>query len=494
MDIGEAALSGMAGAGEGFSQGVQNAASIKQMQALGQQQAIQGFAFKKMQEEEERLNKPIYKDDIVKKIPAEFQGAFFNSTSDKWQKGADGREFMPTRDMTQYKETLGNFDKHQMMTSAIQFLAKEDEQLNPKFQKNTATLKDLMQEFQTKSAALKEKGETSKLLKLQSEWKERLASGDIGELVKETQGMGKKLYENRQKRGMYQAKINGAEDSVKKIMEAHPGLDPNQIMAAWGGDKEAQDAIQAIVAQDKARAAGTTSFQEKGVTERGGNTVSYDPKNARNFVTKPDGVVEPYDPKKHGKIISTAMPQGIIYKEGKDDKAPSGYRYTKGGDLEAIPGGPADVKRQQQEQKTAAAIDGVSSDLDRLALVANQLKNHPGLNGITGIRGAIPNIPGSQSANAEALLETLKSQTAFSVLQTMRNNSKTGGALGQVSDKEGQLLQNNLAALSKAQSADAYRAALQNIIDYTEKSKTRIQRVRDIPACAMSFSWTAGGY
>lgn len=168
-------------------------------------------------------------------------------------------------------------------------------------------------------------------------------------------------------------------------------------------------------------------------------------------------------------------------------KVPIGYRYTENGELEAIPGGPADFKKQEQIQKQTSAVNSISSELDRLASVANQLKNHPGLNGITGIRGTIPNIPGSQAANAEALLETLKSQTAFSVLQTMRNNSKTGGALGQVSDKEGQLLQNNLAALDKAQSADAYKKALQQIIDYTEKSKNRIQnsvsnqQVRNVP-------------
>lgn len=55
-----------------------------------------------------------------------------------------------------------------------------------------------------------------------------------------------------------------------------------------------------------------TSNQEKGVTEKGGFTVSYDPKQAKNFVTKPDGTYEDYDPQKHGKILSTALSQTTV--------------------------------------------------------------------------------------------------------------------------------------------------------------------------------------
>jgi hypothetical protein len=60
-----------------------------------------------------------------------------------------------------------------------------------------------------------------------------------------------------------------------------------------------------------------TNFQEKGVTAIGGFTVSYDPKNAKNFVTKTDGTQEPYDPKKHGKILSTSMSQTTIYNQAQ---------------------------------------------------------------------------------------------------------------------------------------------------------------------------------
>lgn len=158
------------------------------------------------------------------------------------------------------------------------------------------------------------------------------------------------------------------------------------------------------------------------------------------------------------------------------NKPPSGYRYTDEGNLQAIPGGPADTKLQGVFNQDTAALNESVANMDRLANVANQLKSHPGLAGITGIRGAIPNIPGTQAANAQALLDTLRSQVGFGVLQNMRNNSKSGGALGQVSNVEEKLLQDNLAALGKAQSKEQYEAELNKIIRYTEEAKDRLSK------------------
>ena len=122
-----------------------------------------------------------------------------------------------------------------------------------------------------------------------------------------------------------------------------------------------------------------------------------------------------------------------------------------------------------------AAMASSTSGLDRLAAAATQIKDDPALKNITGIIGKFPSMPGSPAANVEANLQTLSSQVAFNVLQAMRDASKTGGALGAVSEKEMALLENNLAALSKSQSAEAFRTNLQKIIDFTTESKQRLQ-------------------
>ena len=56
----------------------------------------------------------------------------------------------------------------------------------------------------------------------------------------------------------------------------------------------------------------------------------------------------------------------------------------------------------------------------------------------------------------------------------MRNNSKTGGALGAISDKENAMLQANLAALEKSQSFEQAQSSLRKIIAYTEGAKGRL--------------------
>lgn len=156
-------------------------------------------------------------------------------------------------------------------------------------------------------------------------------------------------------------------------------------------------------------------------------------------------------------------------------KVPPGYRQTADGNLEPIPGGPADLKLQGAFNADTAMLQNSNASFDRLATTANQILNHPGLAGITGLRGKVPDIPGSDAANARALLDTLKSQIGFGVLQEMRNNSKTGGALGAVSDSEGKRLENNLAALGTAQDLGQFKTQLQGIIDYANGAKDRLR-------------------
>lgn len=156
-------------------------------------------------------------------------------------------------------------------------------------------------------------------------------------------------------------------------------------------------------------------------------------------------------------------------------KPPSGYRRTLDGDLEAIPGGPADLKKQGQFNSDTAALNSSFAGFDRLASAANELLSSPGLGGITGLRGKLPNVPGGDAANAQALLDTLKSQVAFGVLQDMRNNSKTGGALGNVSDAEGKRLEANLAALDRSQSLEQFKASLRKVIEYADQAKDRMR-------------------
>ena len=161
--------------------------------------------------------------------------------------------------------------------------------------------------------------------------------------------------------------------------------------------------------------------------------------------------------------------------DSTQQRPPPGYRPTPEGNLQAIPGGPADTKLQGAFNQDTASLQSSESALDRLEAAANEVMNHPGLSRITGLMGAVPNVPGTAASDAAAKLEQLKSQAGFAVLQAMREASKTGGALGQVSNFEVQQLQNNLAALQQAQSHKQIKSELAKIMQYTQSAKGRLR-------------------
>mgnify|MGYP001603488631 CR=1 FL=1 len=74
-------------------------------------------------------------------------------------------------------------------------------------------------------------------------------------------------------------------------------------------------------------------------------------------------------------------------------------------------------------------------------------------------------IRGTDAYNFKSDLDTLKANVAFGELTAMREASKTGGALGQVSDREAQLLQAALGSLDPGQSPENFTKNLNKIKD-----------------------------
>jgi hypothetical protein len=86
-----------------------------------------------------------------------------------------------------------------------------------------------------------------------------------------------------------------------------------------------------------------------------------------------------------------------------------------------------------------------------------------------GIGSVLAGIPETGARNLRAKLESLKSNVAFNELQEMRNASKTGGALGQVSDKENAMLAAALGSLDQGQSPEQLSKTLDNIVGILDR-------------------------
>ena len=82
----------------------------------------------------------------------------------------------------------------------------------------------------------------------------------------------------------------------------------------------------------------------------------------------------------------------------------------------------------------------------------------------TGLTGVISSwIPTTDAYDISANLDTIKAIVGFAKLQAMRNASKTGGALGQVSEMENKLLQSVLGSMSLGQSREQFVANLKSV-------------------------------
>lgn len=151
-------------------------------------------------------------------------------------------------------------------------------------------------------------------------------------------------------------------------------------------------------------------------------------------------------------------------------------------------------EKRREAVRAASGIDASAAQLGRLKETVNLLKNHPGFEGITGLSvdrlAAL--VPGTETADAAAQFTVLKSQIAQNVLQMYRQMSETGGAVGQVSDNEQKLFQNNLAALSTMQSPQEMRKSLDRITKFVDDSTGRLKSAYDKEYGAGTFNSIMG--
>ena len=129
----------------------------------------------------------------------------------------------------------------------------------------------------------------------------------------------------------------------------------------------------------------------------------------------------------------------------------------------------AEAEAKEQAEKDAKLARSQSSASFSLSKVLDQIdaidadardNNGWGETGATGqaARAILP--AGSAGYDLAANLQTIDANSAFAALQQMRDNSPTGGALGQVTEKELDLLKSQVANLDPNQSQEQFLANL----------------------------------
>jgi len=210
---------------------------------------------------------------------------------------------------------------------------------------------------------------------------------------------------------------------------------------------------------------------------------------------------KPYQIGSDGKITSIGGGgvQVNVDTKGKFGTIPPGWVVkedpkTGGYVMEVIPGGPADQKAKQVakakvEQKTLEDRAGnvVIQDIERLK---RKIEKAPWYSPVAGAIGE-KLVPGLRQnrVDAEQLKETIVANIGFDRLQQMRDASPTGGALGQVSERELSTLQAVLGSLALSQSEDQL---IKNLDRLSTLYKTIMKKVEAYPN-ASEFGFSSAG-
>ena len=147
-----------------------------------------------------------------------------------------------------------------------------------------------------------------------------------------------------------------------------------------------------------------------------------------------------------------------------DPTAPNGYRVVTLAGSEAerkAVEATADRAREAIEAAEAAEGQEVLTEragnvvLEDIRRVKEKIEDAPWYSPATGFLGNIlKDVGGTQAADVQALTMTIRGNIGFDRLQQMRDASPTGGALGQVSERELATLQSVLGSLEQSQSEE----------------------------------------
>lgn len=155
----------------------------------------------------------------------------------------------------------------------------------------------------------------------------------------------------------------------------------------------------------------------------------------------------------------------------------NGTDYVQNADgsfsLPNLPSGGANALPSYSEEKATRILSSI-----------NEISNE--INGkVSGFFGkSLSLIPGTPAFDFQQRLNTLAANIAFSELQAMRDASKTGGALGQVSERELALLESSLGALNIGQSPEQLKSQLQKIKESITRWQDAVKASKQTPASA----------
>lgn len=125
------------------------------------------------------------------------------------------------------------------------------------------------------------------------------------------------------------------------------------------------------------------------------------------------------------------------------------------------------IKREEVSSTKDQAKAGQVASFDVMLGTLSRLKDHPGLSRSVGLTGAFPTMPGSESANFKAELDTFQSQAFIPMVSQLKG-------MGALSDAEGKKLTAAVGALNPAMGEKAFRESIDRITTEMESARQRV--------------------
>lgn len=125
------------------------------------------------------------------------------------------------------------------------------------------------------------------------------------------------------------------------------------------------------------------------------------------------------------------------------------------------------LKREQKQETADMTKAGQVASFDTMLGTLDRLGQHPGLTKSVGLRGKLPTIPGSDSANFQAELDTFQSQAFVPMVAQLKG-------MGALSDAEGRKLTQAVGALNPNMGEQAFRESIKRIQDDMESARKRV--------------------
>lgn len=142
----------------------------------------------------------------------------------------------------------------------------------------------------------------------------------------------------------------------------------------------------------------------------------------------------------------------------------------------------ADVQRKAEvAKKLPKARSSLKGTISKIKLMKSKTQEARSLVGpfTTGTGAWLSIMPGSKAKRLEGVIETIKANLGFGELAEMRATSPTGGAVGQLSDRELKVLSAVKQALDQAQSGKDVMDALDMLDDQLTGMGERVQEAFD---------------